>query len=115
MEGKDATTGRRGIAILFQLGPGDSPRAGGIDAARLARRIGQGYAAAAGGFRSGLDAVAGPGTDYGGRVVAALNLSVPQYRFASRPARAGAQLLVEAREMPGKPGGRPGRPTPAHG
>ena len=50
-------------------------------------------------FEAGLVAVAAPVRDFGGRIVAALNVSAPKFRFAQRLPRAGKQVKAAAAEL----------------
>jgi IclR family transcriptional regulator, KDG regulon repressor len=50
-------------------------------------------------FEAGLVAVAAPVRDFGGRVVAALNVSAPKFRFATKLLRAGEQVKAAAEEL----------------
>jgi DNA-binding IclR family transcriptional regulator len=50
-------------------------------------------------FEAGLVAVASPVRDFGGRIVAALNVSAPKFRFAKKLPRAGKQVKAAAEEL----------------
>ncbi len=50
-------------------------------------------------FEAGLVAVAAPVRDFGGRIVAALNVSAPKFRFSKELGRAGAQVKAAADEL----------------
>jgi DNA-binding IclR family transcriptional regulator len=50
-------------------------------------------------FEAGLVAVAAPVRDFGGRIVAALNVSAPKFRFARQLPRAGLQVKDAADEL----------------
>ena len=50
-------------------------------------------------FEAGLVAVAAPVRDFGGRIVAALNVSAPKFRFATKLPRAGKQVKAAADEL----------------
>jgi IclR family transcriptional regulator, KDG regulon repressor len=50
-------------------------------------------------FEPGLVAVAAPVRDFGGRIVAAVNVSAPKFRFAARLTRAGKQVKATADEL----------------
>ena len=78
---------------------------------RLAATRSSGYAVADEDFEPGLVAVAAPVRDFRGRVVAALNVSAPKFRFAHRLDEAGAQLLEAARDLSYELGWRE---APAH-
>jgi len=66
---------------------------------RLAATRSSGYAVADEDFEPGLVAVAAPVRDFRGRVVAALNVSAPKFRFAHRLDEAGAQLVDAATDL----------------
>ncbi len=50
-------------------------------------------------FEAGLVAVAAPVRDFGGRIVAALNVSAPRFRFSTKLPRAGKQVKAAADEL----------------
>ena len=50
-------------------------------------------------FEAGLVAVAAPVRDFGGRIVAALNVSAPKFRFAKQLPRAGKRVKAAADEL----------------
>jgi len=50
-------------------------------------------------FEAGLVAVAAPVRDFSGRIVAALNVSAPKFRFAKQLPRAGKQVKAVADEL----------------
>ena len=50
-------------------------------------------------FEEGLVAVAAPVRDFGGRIVAALNVSAPKFRFGRKLPRAGKQVKAAADEL----------------
>ena len=50
-------------------------------------------------FEQGLVAVAAPVRDFGGGIVAAVNVSAPKFRFARRLPRAGRQVKAAADEL----------------
>ena len=50
-------------------------------------------------FEAGLVAVAAPIRDFSGRIVAALNVSAPKFRFAKELPRAGKQVKAAADEL----------------
>lgn len=50
-------------------------------------------------FEAGLVAVAAPVRDFGGRIVAALNVSAPRFRLATKLPRAGKQVQAAADEL----------------
>ncbi len=80
-------------------GTGKAPR----DARQLHERITaarvRGFAVADEEFEPGLVAVAAPVRDFGGRIVAALNVSAPKFRFAKQLPRAGEQVKGAADEL----------------
>jgi IclR family KDG regulon transcriptional repressor len=59
----------------------------------------RGYALADEDFEPGLVAVAAPVRDFRGRVVAAVNISAPKFRFAPRLEEAGEQVRIVAEEL----------------
>ena len=85
------------------LGDGELPAPGPEaprDIGELARRIATaralGYAAIDGEFEDGHTGVAAPVRDFRGGVVAALNVSGPQFRLGARLERAGAAVAAAA-------------------
>ena len=50
-------------------------------------------------FEAGLVAAAAPVRDFGGRIVAALNVSAPKFRFSKELQRAGVQVKLAADEL----------------
>jgi len=66
---------------------------------RLADARLRGYALADEEFEPGLVAVAAPVRDFRGRVVAAVNVSAPKFRFAARLEEAGEQVRAAANEL----------------
>jgi DNA-binding IclR family transcriptional regulator len=66
---------------------------------RVAATRSSGYAVADEDFEPGLVAVAAPVRDFRGRVVAALNVSAPKFRFEHRLDEAGARVLEAAEEL----------------
>jgi IclR family KDG regulon transcriptional repressor len=83
------------------------PLGGAAKAPRNARQLYERITAArAGGFalvdeefEEGLVAVAAPVRDFGGRIVAALNVSAPKFRFGRKLPRAGKQVKAAADEL----------------
>jgi len=76
------------------------------DRISVARR--RGFALVDEEFEAGLVAAAAPVRDFGGRIVAALNVSAPKFRFSKELPRAGGQLKLAADELSaslGWPGG----------
>ena len=73
------------------------------DLAELARRIAdtraRGWAAADEEMEPGLAAVAAPVRRFDGRIVAALNVSGPSFRFAPRLGEAGAVVAAAAAQL----------------
>jgi IclR family transcriptional regulator, KDG regulon repressor len=66
---------------------------------RLAAARLSGYALADEDFEPGLVAVAAPVRDFRGRVVAAVNVSAPKFRFADRLDEAGAHVREAAHDL----------------
>ena len=105
-----------GYALLVDHSPDDLralfPRAElGLLDERLAAARSDGYAVADEDFEPGLVAVAAPIRDFRGRVVAALNVSAPKFRFAHRLDEAGAHVLEAAEDLSSELGWSA---TPAH-
>jgi len=69
----------------------------------------RGYALADEEFEPGLVAVAAPVRDSRGRVVAAVNVSAPKFRFAARLEEAGEQVRAAADELAHVLGSEPAR------
>lgn len=63
---------------------------------RIAASRARGFALVDEEFEAGLVAVAAPVRDFGGRIVAALNVSAPSFRFATKLPRAGKQVKAAA-------------------
>lgn len=78
---------------------------------RLVAARSNGYAVADEDFEPGLVAVGAPIRDFRGRVVAALNVSAPKFRFAHRLDEAGAHVLEAAEDLSSELGWSA---TPAH-
>lgn len=94
--------------LLHRLFPGDElpprGRGGPRDAAELHRRIAaarsQGYAVVERELEGGLVGVAAPVWDVGGRVIAALNVSGPRFRYGTQLAvTAGPEVKQAADEL----------------
>lgn len=66
---------------------------------RIAAARTRGFALVDEEFEAGLVAVAAPVRDFGGRIVAALNVSAPRFRFSTKLPRAGKQVKVAADEL----------------
>jgi IclR family transcriptional regulator, KDG regulon repressor len=85
--------------LPFEGGTTKAPR----DARRLYARIAasreRGFVLVDEEFEVGLVAVAAPVRDFGGRIVAALNVSAPRFRFAKELPRAGRQVRAAAAEL----------------
>ena len=83
----------------FDRATGRSPRT----ARRLYERVATartcGFALVEEEFEAGLVAVAAPVRDFGGRIVAALNVSAPKFRFADELPRAGKHVKAAADEL----------------
>jgi DNA-binding IclR family transcriptional regulator len=75
----------------------------------VAARV-RGYALADEEFEPGLVAVAGTVRDFRGRVVAAVSVSAPKFRFARRLEEAGEQVRTVAGELSRMLGWEPERP-----
>jgi len=107
-------------AVSFAGGRPGAPRDVDELARRLAEDGGRGYSAVDEEFEAGLVAVAAPVRGFEGRIVAALNVSAPRFRFGDRMGEAAAALTAATRELSaalGAPSGPddpspPGRPTP---
>lgn len=66
---------------------------------RIAAARARGFALVDEEFEAGLVAVAAPVRDFGGRIVAALNVSAPRFRFGAKLPRAGKQVKAAADEL----------------
>lgn len=66
---------------------------------RIAAARASGFAVVDEEFEAGLVAVAAPVRDFGGRIVAALNVSAPKFRFAKKLPRAGKHVKAAAAEL----------------
>jgi IclR family transcriptional regulator, KDG regulon repressor len=75
---------------------------------RLVEARARGYALADEEFEPGLVAVAAPVRDFRGRVVAAVSVSAPKFRFAGRLEEAGEQVRTVAGELAQMLGWEPG-------
>jgi IclR family KDG regulon transcriptional repressor len=80
------------------FGP-DCPRNVDELADRIRKARVRGYAAVDEEFEPGLVAVAAPLRNFGGRIVAALNVSAPKFRFGARLDSAGAEVRAAADEL----------------
>jgi DNA-binding IclR family transcriptional regulator len=67
--------------------------------ARIVAARARGFAVVDEEFEAGLVAVAAPVRDFGGRIVAALNVSAPRFRFSTKLPRAGKQVKGAADEL----------------
>ncbi len=83
---------------LSAAGP-RAPATVGELAARIAADRACGYALVDEEFEAGLVGVAAPVRDVRGRIVAALNVSAPKFRFGARVAAVGPDLRVAADEL----------------
>lgn len=85
--------------VSFGGAPAKAPR----DARQLCERVAsarkRGFALVDEEFEAGLVAVAAPVRDFGGRIVAALNVSAPRFRFSTKLPRAGKQVKAAADEL----------------
>jgi len=83
----------------FEGGTAKAPR----NVRRLHERIvtarARGFALVDEEFELGLVAVAAPVRDFGGRIVAAVNVSAPKFRFAKELPRTGKQVTAAAEEL----------------
>ena len=98
--------------------PGDAPRAPGdldVLAGRIADARRRGRVRVEEELEAGLVAVAAPVRRFDGRIVAALNVSGPQFRFASRLDAAEVEVQLTADELSGLLAGtaEPGAAGPA--
>jgi DNA-binding IclR family transcriptional regulator len=82
---------------------GDELAALGLEGAReeIARARADGYAIVREEFEPGLVAAAAPVRDGAGRVVAAVNVSAPAFRFGDRLEEAAAAVVAAAAELSG--------------
>ncbi len=71
---------------------------------RIAAARGAGYALTCDELEAGLVAAAAPIRDFRGRIVAALNISAPQFRFEGRLDAAGGHTRASADELSGRLG-----------
>ncbi|CAN5132581.1 IclR family transcriptional regulator [soil metagenome] len=78
---------------------------------RLAAAARRGYALADEELEPGLVAVGAPVRDFRGRVVAAVNVSAPKFRFAARVDEAGERVRIVAEELSRVLGWAPERPS----
>lgn len=95
---------REEIALLvartpFEGGTAKAPRDARGLYARVAAARERGFVIVDEEFEAGLVAVAAPIRDFSGRIVAALNVSAPKFRFAKKLPRAGKQVKVAADEL----------------
>jgi len=89
-----------GRALAFDLDPGELEALGlGATADRIAEARSLGYAIVREEFEPGLVAAAAPVRDSGGRIVAAVNVSAPAFRFAGRLEEAAAAVVAAAAEL----------------
>jgi IclR family transcriptional regulator, KDG regulon repressor len=89
------------------LGDADVPGGAGALAARIAEARGKGYAIVRDEFEEGLVGVAAPVRGPGRRIVAALNVSGPTFRFGTRLDVAGHEVAAAAARLSRELGGRP--------
>lgn len=87
------------VESRFGEGTGKAPADAAELYARVASARARGYAIVDEEFEAGLVAVAAPVRDFGGRIVAALNVSAPKFRFAKNLQRAGEQVRAAADEL----------------
>jgi DNA-binding IclR family transcriptional regulator len=89
-----------GRALAFDLAPEELGALGlAGDAQRIEEARARGYAIVREEFEPGLVAAAAPVRDSGGRVVAAVNVSAPAFRFESRLDEAAAAVVTAASEL----------------
>jgi DNA-binding IclR family transcriptional regulator len=72
-----------------------------------------GYAAVREESEAGLVAAAAPVRDHRGRIIAAVNISAPAFRFEPRLTAAGERLLAVAEELSLSVGWRRPEPSPS--
>lgn len=92
-------------------GTGKAPRSARQLYERIAAARSRGFALVDEEFEAGLVGVAAPVRDFRGRIVAALNVSAPRFRFSQKLPRAGKQVKAAADELSASLGwdGRAGR------
>lgn len=89
-----------GRALAFDLDPGELGALGlSAAAGRIAEARSLGYAIVREEFEPGLVAAAAPVHDSGGRIVAAVNVSAPAFRFGARLEEAAAAVVAAAAEL----------------
>ena len=89
-----------GRALAFDLGRDELGALGLAESAeRIAEARALGFAIVREEFEPGLVAAAAPVRDSGGRVVAAVNVSAPAFRFAERLDEAAAAVVAAAAEL----------------
>jgi len=86
-------------ATPFAGGTAKAPRDARGLYARVAAARPRGFVIVDEEFEAGLVAVAAPVRDFSGRIVAALNVSAPKFRFAKQLPRAGKQVKAAADEL----------------
>jgi DNA-binding IclR family transcriptional regulator len=92
------------LRTLFGSGPLERRGPGTVTTvdelvARVQDAAARGYAAADGELEPGLAAVAAPVRRFDGRIVAAVNVSGPSFRFAAQLAEAGEEVVRAARRL----------------
>jgi IclR family transcriptional regulator, KDG regulon repressor len=92
-----------------RLGP-STPRSLADLTKRIEHARERGYATVDEEFEPGLVAAAAPVRDFRGRIVAALNVSGPKFRFGGRLDEAGAEAAAAARTLGERLGWTPQRP-----
>jgi len=85
--------------LPFEGATAKAPRNARQFYARIADARPGGFALVDEEFEAGLVAVAAPVRDFGGRIVAALNVSAPKFRFATKLPRAGKQVKAAADDL----------------
>jgi DNA-binding IclR family transcriptional regulator len=101
-----------GAGPLPAAGP-NAPRSVAELHERIVLARAAGYAAVREESEAGLVAAAAPVRDHRGRIVAAVNISAPAFRFEPRLALAGERLLAVAEELSLAVGWRRPEPAPA--
>ena len=85
--------------LVFAGATAKAPRTARQLCERIAAARTRGFALVDEEFEAGLVAVAAPVRDFRGRIVAALNVSAPRFRFAAKLPRAGKQVKAAADEL----------------
>ena len=98
-----------GYALLLDHEPSELRRFGpvGTLSKRLAEARARGFTLVDEEFEPGLVAVGAPVRDFRGRIVAAVNVSAPKFRFAARLEQAGEHVRAVADDLSRTLGGAP--------